>query len=162
MQLGFMFVSMCAVFLMLQSVRAVAGGDTARRVRWARVGSAFHAASRISGRRRLHWVDTAELSCLMASDPELVIFRLVEGDSKQDWKQRNPNDISVTLNELEKTLAWIPHSSRIALYRAGGLNASLVRRLSAIMGGRDVLLLQGEVPIRTAGNSRNMAGELCS
>ena len=161
MELGFIFISMCAIFFMLQSVRAVAGGYGTRSLRRSKLNFSLDRTPSSTAKVRLHWADTAEISRLIASDPELVIFRLIEIASMRDQPQLHPGYLSVTLKELKETLPWIPHSSRIAIYRMGGIDSALVRRLSAVLQGRDVLLLKDPVPPMISG-FQMVAGEPCN
>lgn len=138
-------VSMCAVCMAPGIVRLIKD----RKAEWAAAGrdAGFVAAARIPGKvdgRRLRWISPRELAQMVATDPELVVFCLVEGP-QASHAEEIPGQVTVTLPQLEETLPWIPAGSRIALYRAGGIDAVLARRLAAMTRGRETYALSGSL-----------------
>jgi hypothetical protein len=102
-------------------------------------------------RQRIHWIDAQEFARLIRSDPELVIFRLNDGLQTEIKCDVPPGVVAVTLGELEKTIPWIPLSSRIVIYRAGGIGASLAKDLVTILQGRDVMFFAEDAEPMIAG-----------
>lgn len=112
-------------------------------------------------RHQLHWIDTAKLLQLIGSDPDLLVFRLLDGNSTEDRLSWLPGELVVTLLQLEETLPWIPHGSKVAIYRLDGIDAALTRKLTTILRGREALMLSGTLP-RTTVKVEQMAGKICS
>ncbi len=110
---------------------------------------------------KLHWVSAAELSRLITSDPDLVLFHLVDGEPSPVKNAHVPSQLAVSLQELEETLPWIPYTSRVAIYRNDGIDKALARKLSAVLHGREALLLSGIVP-PIPENLHEMAGAQCN
>jgi len=110
---------------------------------------------------KLHWVSASEFSRLITSDPDLVLFHLVDGSSQWTRSGQAPSQLAVSLQQLEETLPWIPYTSRVAIYRNEGIDPALARKLSAVMHGREALLLSGMVPPITE-KFDEMAGERCN
>jgi hypothetical protein len=95
---------------------------------------------------RLQWIDAAELKRLVASDPELVVFHLLDDDPGEFRTKPFESEIGVTLPQLEEALPWMPRGTRFAIYQADGITPELAKRLSAITRGRQALLLRGKIP----------------
>ena len=110
---------------------------------------------------KLHWVSAAELSHLITTDPDLVLFHLVDGGPTLASNTHTPSQLTVSFDELEETLPWIPYTSRVAIYRNDGIDIPLARKLSAVLRGRQALLLSATVPPITE-KFNEMAGERCN
>ena len=110
---------------------------------------------------KLRWIGATELSQLMSSDPDLVVFRLVDEESRKDRSRLLPGELEITLPELEEALAWIPQGSMVIIWRPGGFDSELERRLATILNGHEALLVSG-TPEQTAEEFDQMAGEICN
>jgi hypothetical protein len=119
--------------------------------------------SRISRRAAgggFRWIDSAELSRLRDSDPELTVFHLMDYSAPHSSARPRCGEVFVSLPQLEEALPWIPRGSRFAIYRPEGINSALSKRLASITRGREVLLLAGDLP-QTANGFDLIAGEPC-
>lgn len=110
---------------------------------------------------KLHWISATQLSHLITTDPDLVLFHLVDGGPTPASNTHTPSQLAISLEELEETLPWIPYTSRVAIYRNEGIDMALARKLSALMRGREALLLSEMVPPITE-KFNEMAGERCN
>jgi hypothetical protein len=110
---------------------------------------------------RLRRVAAADLPHLIVPDAELTVFHLIEGRPPRDPHVWGCGDVFVTLPQLEQALPWVPYGTRIAVYRPGGFDRDLTRRLSAIACGREALLVSGHI-VDAAERFQPMAGEICS
>jgi hypothetical protein len=106
----------------------------------------------ITGRRRnsprivgsrLHWIDAAELKRLVAADPELVVFHLIDDDPSEASPKQFDSEVCVTLPQLEEALPWMPRGTRFAVYQLDGISPALAQRLAAITRGREAFFLSG-------------------
>jgi hypothetical protein len=97
---------------------------------------------RITG-GRLRWIDAAELKRLVAADPELVVFHLIDDDPSEARSKQFDSEVCVTLPQLEEALPWMPRGTRFAVYRLDGISTALAQRLAAITQGREALFLSG-------------------
>jgi hypothetical protein len=110
---------------------------------------------------RAVWVDATEFSKLINSEPDTVVFHLMDGTGTRTYFRLVRGEMAVTLQEFKDTLPWIPRRSRIALYRPGGIDAAIARQICAVADGREVLLLAGnllgalEDPVRAGGQLCN-------
>ncbi len=141
MHLAFAFVTACAAFATFQSLRTVTIGEGPRRSRLSGSSLALTGVPRPPFKARLRWISAEELVRLISADPEMILFRLVDENSDLGRPQGPPGYLSVTVEGLRETLPWIPLSSRIAIYRQGGLDSERVSRISSILCGREVLLV---------------------
>jgi hypothetical protein len=140
---GFVFLSAICATIMLD--RAIA----MRRPNWAVARKGIHlvpapAILRTVTRRRIHWIGATEFAHLIQSDPELVIFRLIDDVFPEDEQSKPPGVVAVTLRQLGKTLPWIPCGSRIVIYRLGGISAPLAGKVLVMLQGREALFFSGD------------------
>jgi hypothetical protein len=120
-----------------------------RRPRWAVARTGIHlvpapAVLRNVVRQRIHWIGAAEFAHLILSDPDLVIFRIIDGPSPDVEKGKPPGVVAVTLEQLENTLPWIPFGSHIVIYRLGDISAPFAAKIAAVLRGREALLYSGD------------------
>lgn len=141
MHLAFAFVTACAAFATFQGLRTVTVGEGPRRSRMIGSSLALTGTPRPPFKARLRWISADELVRLITADPEMILFRLVDHNADLGRPQGPPGYLSVTLEGLREALPWIPLSSRIGLYRQGGLDSEQVGRISNILCGREVLLV---------------------
>ncbi len=111
--------------------------------------------------RRIRWIDAAELSRLIRSDSDLTVFHLIDFAPPAGLERPMHGELFVTLPQLEEALPWMPDGSRFAIYRPGGIDPALSKRLATMVRGRTALLVVGVLP-SAAGNFEEMAGELCN
>jgi hypothetical protein len=97
---------------------------------------------KLTSRHRLRWITTRKLKQMIASDPEMVVFCLADGVSRELHGQI-PGQVDVTLPQLEKALPWIPYKCRIAICSAGGVSKVLARKLVSIAHGREIFVVSG-------------------
>jgi hypothetical protein len=129
-------------------VSYIAGARYLRRPDSANPRVGFTSKRRLSLRRaatRPQWIDAAELRRLVAADPELVVFHLLDDDPSEFRTSPFENEIALTLPQLEEALPWMPRGKKFAIYQADGITPELAKRLSAITQGRKALLLCGKV-----------------
>ncbi len=112
-------------------------------------------------KRQLHWINTEKLMQLISSDPDLLVFHLLDDNSTEDRSSRLPGELAVTLPQLEEALPWIPHGSKVAIYRLDGIDAVLARRITMILQNREALMLSGTLP-HTKEKEEPMAGKICN
>lgn len=91
---------------------------------------------------RLQWINAAELLSMVKTDPEMVVFHLLDDPSNAEPK-RFETEVEVTLPQLEEALPWMPRGTRFAVYRVNGISPELAIRLSGITEGHSALLLEG-------------------
>jgi hypothetical protein len=155
---GFVFLSAICATIMLDRAIAI------RRPSWAVARKGIHlvpapAMLRIAARRRIHWIGATEFAHLIQSDPELVIFRLIDDVFSEDEHSKPPGVVAVTLRQLGNTLPWIPCGSRIVIYRLGGISASLAGKVLAMLHGREALFFSGDAhQMCTLGDYANRPG----
>ncbi len=144
MNVGAMLLMMCAVCAMIGIYRGLMN----RREKRSKVASPHISAVRVPHRAppRIVWLDAIELLKLTNSDPDTVVFRLMDGSGPIGNLRLVNGEQAVTLQEFKDTLPWIPPQSRIALYRVGGIDGAIARRIGAIAPGRELLLVSGRVP----------------
>jgi hypothetical protein len=117
---------------------------------------------------RLRRIAAADLPHAIVPSTDLTIFHLIEGRPPRNPIIWGCGDVFITLPELEEAIPWIPCGTRIAVYRSGGFDRALTRRLSAISRGREVLLVSGNIVDAAekfqpmAERFQPMAGEICS
>jgi len=99
---------------------------------------------RIVARQRIHWIGATEFSHLIRTDPELVIFRLIDARLTAEENARPAGVVAVTLEQLSNTIPWIPCGSRIVIYRLGGISEGLAGRVSSVLRGRKALFFSGD------------------
>ncbi len=138
------FIILFAVCATLLLDRAIA-----MRPKWAVARRGIHlvpppAMLRNVARQRIHWIGATEFARLIRSEPDLVIFRLIDDRLPEDEHSKPPGVVAVTLEQLASTLPWIPSSSRIVIYRMGGISTPLAGRVAAILHGRDALFFSGD------------------
>jgi hypothetical protein len=124
-------------------------------------------ASRPKG-DRLRRIAAADLPHAIVPGADLTIFHLIEGRPPRNPMVWGCGDVFITLSELEEAIPWIPYATGIAVYRTGGFDRALTRKLSAVARGRDVLLVSGNIVDASkrfqpmAESFQPMAGEICS
>jgi hypothetical protein len=160
--MGFVFVGICVLLICMLAVVRLALN------KWKKgqegtmklvADHATHRHRRMTASNKVRWMSATEISKLMTSDPDLVVFRLIDDDSPMHRSNLLPNELSVTLPELEEALPWIQRASRLAIYRPGGIDPFLERRLAAILHGRNAILLSGKMEI-LPGRFDQIAGEV--
>lgn len=110
---------------------------------------------------RAVWVNATEFSKLTNSEPDLVVFHLIDGNGTRTYFKLIRGELAVTLQEFKDTLPWIPQQSQIALYRPGGIDAAIARQICAVANGREVLLLSGNLPGQSE-DPVGAGGQLCN
>ena len=95
---------------------------------------------------RILWLTTNDFLKLIVYDHEAVVFRLLDGTGTNGRCGVTGAEVAVTMQQFKDTLPWIPTQSRIVIYRPGGIDAAIARRLTAIARGRDLNLLSGSLP----------------
>jgi hypothetical protein len=86
-------------------------------------------------------VNAAELRLLSVNDPELVVFHLVDTHHEDGDSRLVPDEVMVTMPQLEEALAWMLPSTRFAVYQADGIDQGTLRRLKelAYSGGTQLV-----------------------
>lgn len=144
MELASTVVSICAACTIPVIFRAMRGRKPEGQRAIKQIGSA--AATRISKTRdrirghRLNWIGAEELSRMAASDPELVVFCLIDG-MREPRQTDILGQINATLPQLEETLPWFPAGSRIGIFRANGIDSALARKLAALTRSRETFVV---------------------
>jgi hypothetical protein len=95
---------------------------------------------------RIHWLTTNDFLKLIVYDHEAVIFHLLDGTGTSDRCGVTRGEVAVTMQQFKDMLPWIPTESRIVIYRPGGIDAAITRRLTAIARGRELNLISGSLP----------------
>lgn len=85
-----------------------------------------------------------EFAHLIRTDPDLVIFRLLDDRSPNDENAKPPGVVAMTLEQLANTIPWIPSGSRIVIYRLGGISAPLAAKVTEVLRGREALFFSGD------------------
>lgn len=137
-----LFCTICATLLLDRAI-------SYRRPGWAFARKGIQIVPAVAGARnvlwqRVHWIDASEFARLIDGDPDLVIFRLIDGFLPEIECSEPRGVVAVTVAELEKTVPWIPMSSRIVIYRNGGMSAALARDVATLLHGRDAMFYSGE------------------
>ncbi len=96
---------------------------------------------------RVVWLNAAEFLRLIKSEPDTVVFHLTNGTEPGSNVRIVSGELIVTLQQFKDTLPWIPLGSRLVLYRPGGIDAAIARRLIAIAGGRELRLVAENLPV---------------
>lgn len=141
-------------FLLIGAIGATLLLDRAiaiRRPRWAVARKGIHlvappAALRRATRQRIRWIGAAEFAHLIVSDPELVIFRLIEDPLLDEGNGEPPSAVAVTLEQMAKAIPWIPGRSRIVIYRVEGIDTAFAAEVASILRGRDAMFFPGNSP----------------
>jgi hypothetical protein len=107
--------------------------------------------------RKIRWIGMEELVELMGSDPDMVLFRLVDEAYHRERSSGFPGELEVNHSQLEEAVPWIPPHSTLVIYRPAGIDPSEERRLASIVSGREALLLSGGLTPELA-ESFEMAG----
>jgi hypothetical protein len=111
-------------------------------------------------KHHLQWISSAELSQMMSIKSGLVIFQLLTADSLKEMPRRLPGVAAVTLQQLQESLPWTPVGMKVVIYRTGGIDPALARKLSVITSCRETfLLLDSEPP--TQKKSNQIVGATC-
>lgn len=133
----------CSLLATLRAVRLFGErrfSDRALATKFVRI------ASPPDDRGRLIWMEAARVLELVDSNPDIMVFRLIdEGDPRQGLTVFH-GELSVTLREFENTVPWIPMGSRILVHRIGGIDPQHARSIAAGAHGRDVLVMKGLIP----------------
>jgi hypothetical protein len=138
-------------FVLLGAIGATLMLDRAiviRRPRWAVARKGIHLVgppnlSRKAMRHRIKWVDAAEFGFLIRTDPDLVIFRLIDDPLLDEEQERASGVVAVTLEQLANTIPWIPSGSRVVIYRAEGIDPTLANDVAACLRGRELWFFAG-------------------
>ncbi|MFZ0319433.1 MAG: hypothetical protein WAL56_09930 [Candidatus Sulfotelmatobacter sp.] len=153
----------CAILVMVR-VKMNRNVGTSSSIDYAWKGK----ASRSKAGHRLRRIAAADLPHALAPGAELTVFHLIENGAPNDPIVWGCSDVFVTLSQLEEAIPWIPCATGIAVYRPGGFDRALTRRLSAIVRGREALLVSGNI-VDVAERFQPMearfqpvAGEICS
>jgi hypothetical protein len=142
-------------FLLIGAIGATLLLDRAiamRRPRWAVARKGIHlvatpAVLRRVTRQRIRWIEAAEFAHLIHSDPDLVIFQVIEDPLLDDEHDKPPSAVAVTLEQLAKAIPWIPSGTRIVIYRAEGIDTAFAREVAPILRGRDAMFFSGNEQI---------------
>ena len=110
---------------------------------------------------RAVWVNATEFSKLINSEPDTVVFHLMDGTGTRTYFKLVRGELAVTLQEFKDTLPLIPERNRIALYRPGGIDAAIARQICAVANGREVLLLSGNL-LGQPEDPVGAGGQLCN
>jgi len=90
-------------------------------------------------------VNAAELRLLSVNDPELVVFHLVDTHHEDGDSRLVPDEVMVTMPQLEEALAWMLPSTRFAVYQADGIDQGTLRRLKELAYSGGTLLVAAAV-----------------
>jgi hypothetical protein len=163
MDIMFVLVIICAIMAIFGIYRAIMNRREDRKATEGRIGA--DAATRTPHdivKRQPRWISSTELTHLISSDPDLVVFHLQDGEGMKGLTRLLRGEIVVTLEQLEADLRWIPLGSRIAIYRIGGIDRYLIRRLSKITNGRETFLLSSPAPNMTEDFNQMASGTLAT
>jgi hypothetical protein len=158
MELASTVVSICAACAIPVIFRAMKGRKLGRagvikQIGRATVTGISKTRNRIRG-HRLHWIGTEELARMAASDPDLVVFCLIDG-AREPRQTDLPGQINSTLQQLEETLPWFPTGSRIGIYRVDGIDPALARKLGTLTQGRETFVVSDSLrEMEPVGNGR--------
>jgi len=139
---GFVIVFAACATLLLDRAIAI-------RPRWAVARRGIHlvpppAVQRHVARQRIQWIDALEFAHLIRTDPDLVIFRLIDERSPEGEHTKPLGVVAVTMEQLANTIPWIPSGSRIVIYRMGGISASQAAKVTTVLRGREALFFSGD------------------
>ena len=141
MNVGFGLLLMCALCAMIGIYRALINRRDDRRS--ALSPSAPVPTPQRNASSRVVWLSATEFLKLIESDPDTVVFRLTDGTNCGTHNTIVRGELVVTVQRFKDTLRWIPLGTQPVLYRSGGIDAAIARRLAAAARGR-VLRLVGE------------------
>ncbi len=110
---------------------------------------------------RLRWINGTEFANLRNSDPNIMAIHLLDDEPTSDELSFFHDEMRFTLPQLEETLPWVPAATMVVLFRPGGIDSALARRLARITYGREVLVLSSPLP-QVVRKTAQMAGEVCN
>lgn len=157
MNIGPILFITCAVCVAIAIYRVLISGKRERIRRPEVLAISEHAPMRSSG--RIHWLGGSEFRKLITSDPEAVVFHLVDRIGLNDGCRLARQEVRGTLQQLRTMLAWIPTQSRIVVYRAYGIDSATARRLIAMAHGRELNLLSESIALPQVEGSVSAGGE---
>jgi len=94
---------------------------------------------------RLHFVTRREFASLANSTHDQVLFQLQSSQLIQKHAKSSLQGVGITVEELEKCIAWIPGGSSIFVSSTDGFSPSLLRKLKRLQTGRELFLIR-ELP----------------
>jgi hypothetical protein len=144
MNVGLVLLLMCAVCALIGIYRGLMNRKEERKCAEKTWVPGYRVPRRVPS--HIVWVNASELSKLINSEPDPVVFHLIDSTGPSTYSRLVRGEQAVTLQQFKDTLPWIPQGNRIVLYRPGGIDAAVARRICAIANGREVLLLSENVP----------------
>ena len=90
---------------------------------------------------RLHFVTRREFSSLSKSTHDQVHFQLQSSQSTRKLSNSSHWTIGISVEELEKCIAWIPGDSSIFVSSPDGFSPSLLRKLKRLRTRRELFLI---------------------
>ncbi len=94
---------------------------------------------------RLHFVTRREFASLAKSTHDQVLFQLQSSQLIQKHAKSSLRGVGITVEELEKCIAWIPGDSSIFVSSPDGFSPSLLRKLKRLRTRRELFLIR-ELP----------------
>ena len=91
---------------------------------------------------RLHFVTRREFSSLSKSTHDQVHFQLESSQSIRNHSNSSHWTIGISVEELEKCIAWIPGDSSIFVSSPDGFSPSLLRKLKRLRTRRELFLIR--------------------
>lgn len=93
-------------------------------------------------RESMRWISMAEFEQIHSSDPETLVFRLVDSAQSCEEATAQRGELAVTLDHVMDLIHWLPRQSRMVFYRTEGWTPQLVDQLRQVTQGRRILLLR--------------------
>jgi hypothetical protein len=159
MSVGFGLLLMCAMCALIGIYRGLMNHREERKRTEKTRGPGDRVPQRVPS--RAVWITATEFSKLVNSEPDTVVFQLIDGTGPTRYSRLVGGEVAVTVEQFKDSLPWIPHRNRIVLYHPGGIDAAVARRICADTNGRQVLLLSGNLPGPLEDPVR-VGGQLCS
>jgi hypothetical protein len=91
---------------------------------------------------RLHFVTRREFASLAKSTHDQVLFQLESSQLIQKHAKSSLQGVGITVEELEKCIAWIPGDSSIFVSSPDGFSPSLLRKLKRLRTRRELFLIR--------------------
>lgn len=91
---------------------------------------------------RLHFVTRREFSSLSTSTHDQVHFQLQSSQSTRNHSNGSHWTIGISVEELQKCIAWIPGDSSIFVSSPDGFSPALLRKLKRLRTKRELFLIR--------------------
>jgi hypothetical protein len=91
---------------------------------------------------RFHFVTRREFASLAKSTHDQVLFQIQSSQLIPKHAKSSLQVVGITVEELEKCIAWIPGDSSIFVSSTDGFSPSLLRKLKRLRTRRELFLIR--------------------